>query len=116
VLVFPYGNQFILDWSSMARAQQMTSDIEHHVPQGRVAMGIRYSGPNPFQLASDEHGAAYLLLTDGWIPGMEPQINQLLGMPIDKSSPFVIFTERGERLVSAQYFSHYQPLWFLRKT
>ena len=116
VVVFPYGNQFLLNWAGMARAQQMTSAIEAHVPKGHIGIGVKYSGPDPFQLAGDEHGAAYLLLTDGWVPGMEPQINQLLGMPIDKNGPFVVFTERGQKLVSARYYHRYPELWFLRKT
>jgi hypothetical protein len=115
VVVFPYGNQFVLDWSGVTRAQHMTSAIEHHVPRGPVGMGVLYTGPNSFQAAGDEHGAAYLLLTEGWSPGMEQPINQLLGMPIEKNGPFVVFTEQGERLVSAQYYSHYQVLWFIKK-
>ena len=114
VLVFPYGDQFVLDWTGVARVQQMTGEIEHHVPQGPVGMGILYSGSNPFQSAEDEHGVAYLLLTQGWSPGMESPINQLLGMPIDKNSAFAVFTEQGGRLVSAQYYTHYQPLWFVK--
>ena len=115
VLLFPYGSQFVLDWTAVTRVQQMTAAIEHHVPRGPVGMGILYSGSNPFQSAEDEHGTAYLLLTRGWSPGMEEPINQLLGMPIDKNGPFVVFTEQGEKLISAQYYPHYPPLWFVKK-
>ena len=116
VLVFPYGDQFVLDWAGVARTQQMGADIESHVPQGPVGMGTLYSGPNPFQAGSDEHGLAYLLLTRGWTPGMEPPIDELLGMPIEKDSPFVVFTEQGEKkLVGARYYAQYQPLWFAKK-
>ena len=52
----------------------MSSDIEAHVPQGPVGMGILYAGPNPFQAGGDEHGPAYLLLARGWTPGMEAPI------------------------------------------
>jgi hypothetical protein len=115
VTVFPYGNQFVLDWAGMARAQRMTADIEHHVPHGRVGIGILYSGPNYYQTAGDEHRTAYLLLTGGWVPGMGSQVNQLLGMPIDRKSPFVVFIERGTKVIAAQYYPHYQELWFQQK-
>jgi hypothetical protein len=78
-------------------------------------MGVLYSGSNPFQAADDEHGAAYLLITGGWIPGMEPPINQLLGLPIHPKSPFVVFTERGTELTRVQFYPRYQELWFLKK-
>ena len=114
VVAFPYGNhEFLVDWTSMARAQHMAVDVEEHVPKGQVDLGVIYKGDNPLQLASDEHGAAYLLLTDGYRPGVEPQINQLLGMPIVKKSPFVLFYEHGSDLVHARYLPHYVVLWFL---
>ena len=115
VLVFPYGDQFVFNWTGVTRVQHMSANIEDHVPKGPVGMGVLYSGPNLLQSIGDEHGAAYLLLTRGWTPGMEPQIDQLLGMPIDKDGPFAVFTERGEALVSAQFYPKYQPLWFLKK-
>ncbi|MDQ1360496.1 MAG: hypothetical protein QOJ44_873, partial [Acidimicrobiaceae bacterium] len=46
---------------------------------------------------------------------MEPPINQLLGLPIDRKSPFVVFTERRGNLKSAHFYAHYQVLWFLRQ-
>jgi hypothetical protein len=115
VTVFPYGDQFLLDWPAVARVQQMTADIEHRVPQGNVGMGIIYTGSNVFQTATDEHGVAYLLLTKGWVAGMQPSINQLLGLPIHPKSPFVVFTENGNTLTSARYYPVYQEFWFVTK-
>ncbi len=113
VVVFPYGKQLGLNYTSMARVQQMTADVEHHVPKGPVGIGTFYSGPDPLQIAGDEHGVAYLLLTDGWVPGLGRQVNQRLGMPIDRVSPFVAFSERGEELLGAKYLPRYQALWYL---
>ena len=113
--VFPYGDQFNLDWPGVGRAKQMTAAIEAHVPRGNVGIGILYTGSDPFQPASDEHGVAYLLMTDGWVLGMQPSINQLLGLPLHRNSPFVVFTQRGTKLVSARYYHQYQELWFITK-
>ena len=113
VAVFPYGNQFLLNWNGVARVKQMTADIERHVPVGKVGIGVFCLRDRAgLRRVSDEHGAAYLLLTDGWVPGMEPQIDQLLGLPIDRHSPFVVFTERGQKLLGAKYLPKYETLWF----
>ena len=114
VTVFPYGDQFLLDWPAVGRVQHMTAYIEHHVARGKVGIGIVYTGPNFYQPTTDEHGVAYLLLTDGWSPGMEPQANQLLGMPIDPKGPFVAVTERGTRITGFKYYPVYQPYWFVK--
>ena len=81
-------------------------------PWARLGSESSISGPDGLQRVSDEHGAAYLLLNDGWVPGMEPQIDQLLGLPIDRHSPFVVFTERGQKLLGAKYLPKYETLWF----
>ena len=57
---------------------------------------------------------AYLLLAGGWVPGMEPQADQLLGLPIARKHPFVVFTEKGTRVTGATYYPAYQPFWFNR--
>jgi hypothetical protein len=113
--VFPYGDQFIQDWPGVARVKQMTADVVNHVPKGNVGIGIIHNGGNTLQAASDEHGLAYLLMTKGWVPGMQPSINQLLGLPIHPKSPFVVFTEVGTRLTSARYYPVYQEFWFVTK-
>jgi hypothetical protein len=115
VTVFPYGDQFLLDWPAVGRVQQITADIERRVPHGNVGIGIVYTGTNIFQTATDEHGVAYLLLTKGWVAGMQPSINQLLGLPIHPKSPFVVFTENGNTLTSARYYPVYQEFWFVTK-
>jgi hypothetical protein len=56
---------------------------------------------------------AYLLLTDGWRPGLAPQINQLLQMPVDTKSPLAVFHEQEEEVTRAWYLPTYEPLWFL---
>ena len=114
VVAFPYGyHDFLVDWTGMTRAQHMATDVEAHVPKGPVDLGVFYTGKNPLQLAGDEHEAAYLLLADGYQPGLEPQINQLLGMPIDRQAPFAIFYEHGSALNHARYLPKYEQLWFL---
>jgi hypothetical protein len=45
---------------------------------------------------------------------MEPQANQLLGMPIDPKSPFVAVTEQGTRITGFKYYPVYQPYWFVK--
>ena len=55
---------------------------------------------------------AYLLLAGGWVPGMEPQADQLLGLPIDRKGPFAVFTEEGTHVTGAAYYPAYKPLWF----
>jgi hypothetical protein len=114
VTTFPYGNQFLLDWAGVARVQRMTTDIQQHVPHGRVGFGILYTGQNFYQSTQDQHGVAYLLLAGGWTPGMEPQADQLLGMPIDRTSPFVVFDERGTSVTGTSYYPVYQPFWFTK--
>jgi hypothetical protein len=109
--VFPYGDQFIQDWPGVGRVKQMTADIVNHVPRGNVGLGIVHAGGNTLQAASDVHGVAYLLMTKGYVPGMVPSQNQLLGLPIHQNSPFVVFTEHGIKLSSVQYFHHYQEFW-----
>jgi hypothetical protein len=106
--VFPYGDQFIQDWPGVGRVKQMTADVVNHVPRGNVGLGINHTGSNTLQAAGDEHGVAYLLMTKGWVPGMQPSINQLLALPIHPKSPFVVFTEHGTKLTSARYYHHYQ--------
>jgi hypothetical protein len=114
VVAFPYGNHdFLVDWTGMARSQHMAADVERLVPKGPVDLGVIYKGRNPLQLAGDEHLAAYLLLADGYRPGLEPQINQLLGMPVDTRSPLVILYEQGPVLYHARVLPHYERLWFL---
>ncbi len=114
VVAFPYGNHgFLVDWTGMARSQAMAANVERHLPKGPVDLGVIYKGDNPLQLAGDEHLAAYLLLTDGYRPGLEPQINQLLGMPVDRHGPFVIFYEDGPFFVHARYLPRYEQLWYL---
>ncbi len=113
VVAFPYGNHdFLVDWTGMARSQHIATDVERRVPKGPVDIGVIYKGHNPLQAAGDEHEAAYLLLADGYTPGVEAQINQLLGMPIDKHSPFVILYEDGPFLVHARYLPRYEQLWY----
>jgi hypothetical protein len=114
VAVFPYGGQFVFDWPAVGRVKQMTAYIQHRVAHGNVGIGIQYTGSNVFQPTTDAHGVAYLLLTDGWSPGLEPGANQLLGMPIDPKSPFVAFTEHGDRVTAVKYFPVYQPFWFVK--
>jgi hypothetical protein len=114
VATFPYGDQFLVDWPAVARVQQMTAYIEGRVARGNVGIGVLYSGSNIFQSTTDEHGVAYSLLTAGWSPGMAPQANQLLGMPIDPKSPFVAFTDEGARITSTEYYPVYQPYWYAK--
>ena len=112
VAVFPYGDQFLLDWAAVGRVQQMTADIQQHVPHGHVGLGILYRGRDFYQSAQDQHGVAYLLLAGGWVPGMEPQADQLLGLPIDRMGPFAVFTEHGTHVTRAAYYQVYPPNWF----
>ncbi len=114
VATFPYGNQFLLDWGGVSRVKLMTADIQQHYAPGRVGYGLFFSGPDFYQVAQDEHGLAYLLLASGWTPGMEPQTDQLLGLPIDKNSPFVVFTEHGAHVTGATYYSTYLPFWYAK--
>jgi len=111
VALFPYGSQFVLDWPATARITKMAAEIERRVPQGPVGIGIRYQGKNYFQYAEDEHGLSYLLLTAGWLPGMEPAENELLGLPIHPRSPFVVFNEKGVVLRSTDFYRHYLSYW-----
>jgi hypothetical protein len=116
VTTFPYASQFVLDWAGVARVDRMTADIEHHLHQGSVSMGVlTNSSASFFQASTDERGAAYLLLTAGWLPGMQPNIDDLLGMPIQPKSAFVVFTERGDTLTSAHFYPHYFWWWFTQK-
>jgi hypothetical protein len=109
ITTFPYGHQFLQDWAGVARVGQMAADIEHTEPHGDVGYGVQYSGPDLYQINQDQHGLAYRLLTDGWVPGMEPPANQLLGLPIHRGSPFVAFTEHGIHLTGATYYPKYRP-------
>jgi len=112
VVAFPYGNRGnLLDFVAMKRVQQMATIVEQEVPQGQVGLGVRYSGDNFFQPAGDERGVAYLLWTDGWIPGLPSSVSGLLNLPIHPDSPFVVFDERGEQLVGYQRYDHYQKNW-----
>ena len=111
VALFPYGSQFVLDWPATTRVTQMAAQIERRIPPGPVGIGIRYRGPDYFQAASDEHGLSYLLLTAGWLPGMEAAENQLLDLPIHPRSPFVVFNEKGVVLRSTDFYRHYLPYW-----
>jgi hypothetical protein len=113
VAVFPYGDQFVLDWPATARITTMASEIERRIPPGPVGFGIRYEGPDYYQYPEDAHGLSYLLLTAGWVPGMEPDVNQLLGLPIHKRSPFVVFNEKGLVLRSSDFYRHYLPYWWV---
>ena len=45
VALFPYGNQFVLDWPATTRVTQMAAQIERRIPPGPVGIGIRYKGP-----------------------------------------------------------------------
>jgi hypothetical protein len=110
VALFPYGNQFVVDWPATARVTQMAAVIERRIPPGPVGIGIRYKGSDYFRYAEDEHGVSYLLLTAGWLPGMEAGENQLLGLPIHPRSPFVVFNEKGEVLRSTDVYTHYE--WY----
>ena len=113
-MAFPYCHRdFLVDWTGMTRAQHMATDVDAHVPEGPVNLGVFYTGKNPLQLAGDEHEAAYLLLADGYSPGVEPQINQLLGMPIGEQAPFVTSYGHGSALYQARYLPKYGQLWFL---
>jgi hypothetical protein len=94
--------------------KHMTASIEAHVPRGDVGLGISYTGNNYFQQTEDEHGVAYLLLTRGWTPGLEPSVNQLLGLPIKPKAPFVVFTEKGTVVTGARYYPHYKPFWWVK--
>jgi hypothetical protein len=112
VVAAPYGNRgYQLDFASMRRVQDMARIVEQEVPQGRVSLGVRYSGGNFFQYISDEHGVAYLLKTAGWVPGMPPQVSGLLNLPIYPASPFVVFNEHQESLLGFERYAHYQPDW-----
>ena len=116
VATFPYGNQFLVDFPGVARVKQMTADIQHRVPPGKVGIGLIYHGPDFYQVAQDSHGAAYLLLASGWTPGLEPQTDQLLGLPIDNKRPFVAFTEQGAHITHSTYYAIYQPYWYKAST
>ena len=113
VALFPYGSQFVLDWPATARITQMAAQIERRIPQGPVGIGIRYRGSGDFlnPAGGDEHGLSYLLITAGWLPGMEAAENQLLGLPIHPRSPFVVFNEKGDVLRSTDFYRHYLPYW-----
>jgi len=111
VAVFPYGSQFVLDWSETARNNMMAAQIERRIPPGPVGVGIRYRGPTFLNSSGDEHGLAYLLLTAGWLPGMEAAENQLLGLPIHPRSPFVVFNVKGGVVRSTDFYRHYLPYW-----
>jgi hypothetical protein len=114
VTLFPYGNQFLVDFPGVVRVKQMTADIQSHVPRGNVGIGLIYRGPDFYQVAQDEHGVAYLLLTGGWTPGMEPATNQLLGLPIHRTSPFVVFTEHNTSVTGVRHYPVYLPFWFTK--
>jgi hypothetical protein len=112
VTTFPYGNQqFLLDFPGMSRIQSITTNVEHRVPRGDVGIAIRYTGKNYFQILEDEHGAANLLLVDGWEPGLEPSPNGLLQLPIHPKSPFVVITENGTKVTGYQVYRHYVKNW-----
>jgi hypothetical protein len=111
VALFPYGSQFVLDWPATARITQMAAQIERRIPPGPVGIGIRYRGTNFLQIDEDEHGLSYLLITAGWLPGMEAAENQLRDLPIHPRSPFVVFNERGLVLRSTDVYKHYLPYW-----
>jgi hypothetical protein len=112
VVLFPYGRTgYQLDFASMQRVQHMARIVEQEVPPGQVGLGIRYSGNNFFQYISDEHSVSYLLKTAGWVPGMPPEVNGLLGLPISKNSPFVVFDERQEKLTGFERYDRYHPDW-----
>ncbi len=110
VALFPYGNQFVLDWPATARVTQMAAEIERRIPPGPVGIGIRYKGSDYFRYAEDEHGVSYLLLTAGWLPGLDAAENQLLGLPIHPRSPFVVFNEKGAVVRSTDVYTHY--VWY----
>ena len=113
VAVFPYGNQgFLLDFAGATRVNTMAAIIEQQVPQGNVGLAIQYKGNDFFQTVEDEHGIAYLLRTAGWTPGMAPNANGVLGLPIRRKSPFAVFTERGTQVTGYRIYHHYAPLWF----
>jgi hypothetical protein len=111
VALFPYGSQFVLDWPATSRITKMAAEVERRIPPGPVGIGIRYQGPNYFQYAEDEHGLSYLLLTAGWLPGMEPAENELLGLPIHPRSPLFVFNEKGPALRSTDFYKQYLPYW-----
>jgi hypothetical protein len=113
VAVFPYGDQnFLQDFPGMRQAQTMVAIIESRVPRGDVGIGIRgRNASNFFQTIGEEHGATYLLRTAGWVPGMEPLDAGALHYPIHRSSPFVMFTERGTTLTRFRVYPHYVPEW-----
>jgi hypothetical protein len=113
VAIFPYQTQFVTDWVGVSRVKTMTASIERHVPMGPVGLGIRYSGSDYFQSANDERGSSYLLLTAGWVPGMEPPSNGSLGLPIHQRSPFVVFTEHKAQLTAIRFYKHYAPYWWV---
>jgi len=118
VVMFPSPSQAVqLDFAGMKRVQEMAAIVENEEPQGRVGLGVRYSGDNFFQFTTDEHGVSYLLVTAGWTPGMSANVNGTLGLPIDPNSPFVVFDERGEQLVGYERYPHYRADWLtLRAT
>lgn len=115
VAVFPYGDQsFLQDFSGMRQAQAIAATVESKVPRGDVGIGIRgRNASNFFQTLGEEHGAAYLLRTAGWVPGMEPLDDGALHYPIHRSSPFVGFNERGTTLTGFRVYPHYVPDWAL---
>ena len=113
VVTFPYGDQFVLDFQTNKRDALMASIVERHVRQGPVGIGIRYTGSDPYQIAADEHGVAYLLITAGWVPGLEPGADTQSGLPIRPHNTFVVFDERGATLTGFRVYPRYEPLTLL---
>jgi hypothetical protein len=109
VVLFPYGNQFLLNLTTMHRVNEMAAIVERNVHRGDVDIAIHYNGSNYFQVAGDEHGVAYLLEAAGWQPGLDPSVNALLGLPIHPHSREVVFDERGAKLVGFRVIRHYNP-------
>jgi len=106
----PSGNRGdLLDFAAMHRVQNMADIVETQVPQGRVGLGVRYSGDNFFQSAGDERGVAYLLQAAGWTPGLPQGVNGLLGLPLHPASPFVVFKEHEEQLTGFERYPRYTP-------
>ena len=95
-----------------ARVKTMASIIEQQVPRAMSDLPFSTRGHDFFQTVEDEHGLAYLLRTAGWTPGMAPNANGVLGLPIHRNSPFAVFTERGTQVTGYRIYHNYAPLWF----
>ena len=107
VVMFPYGQQGQrLVFGAMQRVEREAGIVETYVPKGKVGLAVRYSGLDFLQRVEDERGTAYLLRTDGWIPGLPASANGLLNLPIDPNRPFVLFNEQQAVLTGFKVYNY----------